>query len=286
MKKQHKKNYIVIILILIFISIIIIAGSFLLYIYTQNYIKIEKIDKRAYNQKTEIISQASPIYINNLLIGAVSSEKWVSKDSIYNQGSKVKLEKIDIYDLTGKIGTYDIKEINNTGKEGNIYIKTNRLASTSEYIGIVSSGKDIVGGQTSISNSLARDEADVIRALGVYKLLNNTVKVNEVYSVTLKNGENGRIICATSDGNNKLGLYSTVVYVTDKGSRIIKYCYVKDSKKAVDWPIYSVKFVYDLNSDGSKEVIIQETNEYETKYAVMEYRQNNFYEVLSEKIKI
>lgn len=102
----------------------------------------------------------------------------------------------------------------------------------------------------------------------------------------MKNGENGKIICATSDGKNKFGVYSVVIYSTGKTAKIIKYNYVKDINSSVDWPIYSLKFVYDLNMDGISEIVIQETNEYEIKYSVMEYKNNKFYEVLSEKIKI
>ena len=102
----------------------------------------------------------------------------------------------------------------------------------------------------------------------------------------MKSGENGKIICATSDGKTELGVYSVVIYSNGKSAKIIKYCYVKNTRKAVDWPIYSLKFVYDLNSDGMSEIVIQETNEYQIKYSIIEYREDKFYEVLSEKIKI
>lgn len=287
MKKQSRtKKKILTISIILFISIIIIAGSFLIYIYTQNYIKLERVDNKAYSQTKKVVREAEPIYINNLLIGGVNGDKWVSKDDIYGQENNVKQEEIDIYGLTGKVGTYEVTAVNKETKTNNIYITTNRLVSQNEYIAIPSRDKNMSVGETSVSSATDDDKKAVKKALGIYRFLNNTVKINEVYNVTMKNGEDGRVICATSDGKNKLGVYSVIVYSTEKSEKIIKYCYVKDSKRAVDWPIYSLKFVYDLNSDGISEIILQETNDYQVKYTVMQYRKDKFYEVLSEKVNI
>ncbi len=285
-KKTKQKNDIVILLTLFFITIIIIAGTFLIYIYTQNYIKLEKVDNSAYEQEVKRDNEASPIYMNNLLIGGVSKNNWVSKKNIYEQQNKVKQEQIDIYDLSGKVGTYNITEINKEGKDNEIYINTDRITSRTEYIALPTSDKNISLGKTSILNSTDEDKKIVKKALGVYSFLNNTIKINEIYDVTMKNGENGKIICATSEGKNNLGIYSIAIYSTGKRADIIKYCYVKDSKRSVDWPIYSLKFVYDLNLDGVSEIVLQETNEYQIKYSVMEYRNNKFYEVLSHKLEL
>ena len=76
------------------------------------------------------------------------------------------------------------------------------------------------------------------------------------------------------------------MFATEEKATIVKYNYVKNIKSSVDWPVYSLKFVYDLNSDNVAEILLQETTEYNIKYTVMEYRNNKFYEVLSEKIKI
>ncbi len=143
-----------------------------------------------------------------------------------------------------------------------------------------------MNGQVSISDATDNDKKTVKKALGIYSMLNNTVKINEVYIVTLKSGETGRLIFATSDGKNKFGVYSAIVFATEKKATIVKYNYVKNIKSSVDWPVYSLKFVYDLNSDNVAEIVLQETTEYNIKYTVMEYRNNKFYEVLSEKIKI
>ena len=48
---------------------------------------------------------------------------------------------------------------------------------------------------------------------------------------------------------------------------------------------YSLNFVADLNGDGINELLIQETKEFEVKYDVIEYKNNNFYEILSSVAK-
>ena len=55
---------------------------------------------------------------------------------------------------------------------------------------------------------------------------------------------------------------------------------------ASDWPIYSFKFVGDINEDGTSEIVIQETKEFEVIYDILEYRNGKFVEVLSASTKI
>ena len=60
---------------------------------------------------------------------------------------------------------------------------------------------------------------------------------------------------------------------------------MKNFKKSSDWPIYSFKFIADLNNDGTNEVIIQEVKEFEAKYDIIEFKNDNFIEVLSSELK-
>lgn len=164
MKKHvRKNNNLLIVGVMLFITIIIIAGAFLFYIYTQNYIKVENIDNKAKNQKAEVIKEAKPIYINNLLIGGVSKDKWVDNDNIYKQEDIVKQEKIDIYELTGKVGTYDITAVNREAKENNIYIKTDRLTSSSEYLAVSTSEENISIGQTTINDERTDEDLKTVK---------------------------------------------------------------------------------------------------------------------------
>ncbi|MNV89791.1 hypothetical protein D3C71_1841150 [compost metagenome] len=105
--------------------------------------------------------------------------------------------------------------------------------------------------------------------------------------MNLEQGKKGKIICATSESKNIMGVFSAVIYIDDQNNaKCIKYNYIKNLKNASEWPIYTLKFVADLNSDNKNEIIIQEISEFKVKYDVIEYRNNNFYEVLSSEIKI
>lgn len=109
-----------------------------------------------------------------------------------------------------------------------------------------------------------------------------SVKITEVYDVVISDTEKGYVIFATNEVNKGKGAYSTVIYVSNTGKRkIIKYNYINDKNNAEDWPVYSLNFVADLNQDGTNEILIQETKEFEVKYDVIEYKQNNFYEIMS-----
>ena len=68
--------------------------------------------------------------------------------------------------------------------------------------------------------------------------------------------------------------------------QLLVYHQVKDLKKSDEWPIYSFKFVLDLNQDSVNELIIQETKEFEVKYDVIEFRGGKFTEVLSTVVKM
>ncbi len=137
MKKYSKKsNNILVISIFILIAVLVISSSFLIYIYTQNYIKVERIDNRSSNQKTDTIKAARPIYINNLLLGGVDSKKWISGSSMYSVATNVKEEEVDLYDLTSKIGTYMVTAVNKELKTKQVYIKTDRILNVEEYIAV------------------------------------------------------------------------------------------------------------------------------------------------------
>ena len=109
-----------------------------------------------------------------------------------------------------------------------------------------------------------------------------SVKISEVYDITISENEKGYLIFATNEVNKGKGAYSTVIYVSNtKKSKIVKYNYINDKENAEDWPVYSLNFVADLNSDGTNELLVQETKEFEVKYDVIEYKNNNFYEIMS-----
>ena len=85
-----------------------------------------------------------------------------------------------------------------------------------------------------------------------------------------------------------MGAYSALVVYDEltKKSQCIKYNYVRNVKDAKDFGIISLKFVLDANGDGTDEIIIQETKEFEVIYSVFENIKGKYYLVLSSEISI
>lgn len=284
--KNAKKKKLIPILVL-FIALLTISGALLLYIYTQNYITVEYVDKASSNVTSDEVSSVSPIIINNVVVGGVSDKgKWLSKDNLYGKANVSKGVELDLYGRSGKMGTFEIYSTSYDQNKGITYAIPLKDLSDEEYIAIAKSETNIMQRSLTKVEANEQDEKYVKKALGKYRLFNNTVKVNEVYECYLTEGQKTRIISATSSGKNNFGVYSTVVYVNGNNARIMKYSYVKNTESSINWPVYSIKFACDLNNDGNYEVVLQETRELTMKYDVMEYRNNKYYEVISFEFNI
>ena len=136
-------------------------------------------------------------------------------------------------------------------------------------------------------NVTEQDISSVKKALGIYRLFNTSIKITEAYNLVIENSGYGRILCVTNEQGKSFGVYSAIVYVNPQGkASLVKYNYVSDKEKSESWPIYSFCFVTDINNDGTNEIIIQETKEFEVKYDILEYKNNKFVEVLSTNVKI
>lgn len=289
MKTVNKKNKgkKVIPLIILLVTVLVICGIFLIYIYTQNYINIEYIDKSAGKIKSEDVTSVSPIIINNVVVGGVSDKgKWLSKDNLYGKANITKGAEIDMYSLSGKMGTFEIYSVSRDNENNITYAVPLKDVMDEEYIGVSKSEKNIMIRELTKIAPTEKDEKYVQKALGKYRLLNNTVKVHEVYEGYLTTEQKTRIICATSTGDNKFGVYSVVLFVKGDKAEIIKYSYVKNTESSINWPVYSIKFACDLNNDENYEIVIQEARETTMKYAIMEYNNNKYYEVIEFEFKI
>lgn len=284
--KNAKKKKLIPILVL-FIALLAISGALLLYIYTQNYITVEYVDKASSKVTSDEVSSVSPIVINNVVVGGVSDKgKWLSKDNLYGKANVSKGVELDLYGTSGKMGTFEIYSTSYDQNKGITYAIPLKDLSDEEYIAIAKSETNIMQRSLTKVEANEQDEKYVKKALGKYRLFNNTVKVNEVYECYLTEGQKTRIISATSSGKNNFGVYSTVAYVNGNNARIMKYSYVKNTESSINWPVYSIKFACDLNNDGNYEVILQETRELTMKYDIMEYRNNKYYEVISFEFNI
>ncbi len=289
MKKVNKKknNKKLIPLIILLIVILLVSAIFLIYVYTQNYITVEYIDKSSSKVKSEEVSSVSPIIINNVVVGGVSDKgKWLSKDNMYGKANITKGTEIDMYNVSGKMGTFEIYSVSQDQERGITYAIPLKDVSDSEYIAIAKSENNAMIRELAKLEPSKEDEKYIKKALGKYRLLNNTVKVNEVYEGYLGTDQKTRIISATSSGKNKFGVYSVVVYVQGNKSKIIKYSYVKNTESSINWPVYSIKFACDLNADDNYELVIQEARELSMKYSILEFKKNKYYEVIGLEFKI
>lgn len=270
--------------IIVFLAIIaVICIGVLLFSLFSKSIVVEKLDSTPSNVSDEVASNSTPVIINNLILGATYDKKWVASEKYYLNSKNGENTEIDAYSKEGKMGKYTIGKISKDTKTASIYTTISKQNLLNEYFAVATSQTNVM--PNPANKILDIDECyikDVKKALGMYRIFNMSVKISEVYDITISENEKGYLIFATNEVNKGKGAYSTVIYVSNTGkSKIVKYNYINDKENAEDWPVYSLNFVADLNSDGTNELLVQETKEFEVKYDVIEYKNNNFYEIMS-----
>jgi hypothetical protein len=276
-------------LIIILLVLVLVASStFLIYVNVKNNISFERIDDSSSFVSDDIAQNSTPVIIDNVIVGGVYENTWVSSERYYlNSKNKSNID-IDIYNIRGRAGTFKLNSLSKAGKSSAVYSVTTNTNFNDSYFAIAKSDNNpILNTATKDLNVTEQDIKYVKKALGIYRLLNGSVKITEAYDVKLEDQMTSRLLFVTNESKNNNGVYSAVVFVDYYGkASLIKYNYIKNLKNASDWPIYSFKFVADLNSDSKSEIVIQETKEFDVKYDVLEYRNNKFYEVLSTTMKI
>jgi len=293
MKKEFKKNSakkksLTKTLIIAVLIIILLIGIILLTISLKNIIEVSKVNDDAKLVSDDAASKATPILVNNLLLGAVYDKTWVSSEKFYFHGNTSNDTSVDVYTENGKKGTYTLETMTKSTNGSAVYISTSNTNKNDEYVAVVSSEHDIMPNPASeYVNISEADYTSVKEALGGYKILNSSINITKAYDITLDTNTKGRIYIVNNVAGKGMGGYSAVIYKDMSGkTSIVKYSFVANLKNSSEWPIYSFKFVADLNNDGKNEIIIQETREFDAKYDVIEYTDNKFVEVLSSEMKI
>src|SRR5574344_1146850 len=286
-KQKLKAKRTVKVLIILFCIIFAISLSILLFSIISKKIVYEKIDESPSSVSDDIAANSTPIIVNNLILGAKYDKKWVASEKYYLTAKKGESTDVDAYSKDGKMGKYKIGKIAKDTKTSSIYTTISKSNLSSEYFAIEASDQNVMPNPANkVVNIDETYIKDVKRALGVYRIFNSSIKINEVYSISLTDANKGYIIFATNQLNKGKGAYSAVIYVQNTGKvKLVKYNYIANKNDASDWPIYSFNFVADLNNDGVNELLIQETKEFEVKYDILEYRNNNFYEIMSSVAK-
>ena len=288
-KKQSasiRKQKLVFSLIIVLIAIIIILVALFLYLNSQNYISYGPEDVTELGETVEksVAQNANAIILNNVLLGGVNGSTWVSAKVMYENTTLNDL-KITMYGNEGLFGTFETSRFKNS--DSFYYTKTTKYPEPDEYIAVDAKNSSPILFTLDSIETAEEDEKIVKKALGKYKLLNGTVKIVEAYQTSFNEGKLGKLYSVTSDGKNMFGVYSAVIFVSSEHTELIKYSYVKDTKLSSGWPVYSIKYVIDLNGDGKNELILQETTANAVKYVVEELKNNfEFHEVLKVSIDI
>jgi len=283
--KNNKRKIVLPILIIFFVIIILSGVLFLWYTLSGNYITIENIDNNAKNATTQEAADSDVIIVNGIILGGVKDNKWISAEKFYEANSNKPELEVDLFGENATYGTYKTASIKKHNKSI-IYTTIAKDGIPENYLAL--SAQDnvkIFPGMTKLEPT-SEDEKYVKEAIGSYKLINGSVKVVEVYGTNINNIAD-KIICATSKKANILGAYSAVVYVNSDKAHLVKYSYVRDTEDSDRWPVYSLKFIMDLNNNNKPEIVLQETTGNDTTYSVLELRDNNeFYQVLSSTIEL
>jgi len=292
MKVKYSKNKLVVKrwTVRLAISVILLLAAYFgfnIYLSKTNMFVYENINDDSKRVNPVAATNSTPIIINNLVIGGIYNDDWVSMNQYFLNSTNKEQYDVDVFTRKGKSGTFKLNYVESDEEITAVYTTTTRTNYRDEYYA-VKSGSAVVSKMDEITlddTTTKVFENNVKEALGYYKLFNGTVKIREVYEVALVPGQISYIISATNEGKTGSGVYSTVVYVDNMGkASLVKYNYVKNVDNSEDFSIYTIKFVADLNGDQKAEIILQETKEYNTKYSVMEYTDDKFYEVLSTKI--
>jgi len=285
--KNLRRQRIIVSLIIMLIVLIIIFGAIFAYLYSQNYITYGPINRldNAEQVESSVIKDADIIILNNVLLGGVNKNTWISANKMYEKVMAERNVEINMYSAEGNLGKFETASFKNSGDF--IYTTTTKVPTPEEYIAVGNASTTPRYMMLDESQPTENDIKNVKRVLGKYNLLNGTVNIVECYRTSFTNGELGRIYSVTSDGANIFGVYSAVVFSKGKESCLIKYSYVKDTELSSAWPVYDIKHVIDINGDGRCELILQETTASEINYLVEEYVDNGtFNEVLKVTIDI
>lgn len=280
------KRFITLVVILL-LTVLVLGISFIIYVNATNNIVYENVKTESSSVNDETASKSTPIIINNIILGATYNGKWVSMERYYFKSANKKAYDVDIFTRKGKTGTFKINDVERSEDSEAAYTTTTRTNYQDEYYA-VKSESTLVAKMDKIPLSEENSSVyqnHVKKALGLYGMLNETIKIREVYEVALIPGEISYVITATNEGKTNNGVYSAVVFVSNLGkASLVKYNYVKDVNKSENFAVYTTKFIADLNGDKKSEIILQETKEFNTKYSVLEYINGKFYEVLSATI--
>lgn len=284
-KGKIKFKRLFIFLVSVFI-ILLILGLILLFVFClKDKFDISLDINDASNVSDDIAANSLPIVIDNLVVGGIYNNTWVSANKYYlKSNNKADLDTY-VYNNNSRAGEYKIKDTYTFGDS--VFVNTSYPNYIDEYLSIP---KDTYALTSQFKEAIVeeKDYDYVKKALGIYRMYNNTINITNAYSGYIDVNTPIKILSATSSQKGKFGgIYSSIIVVNlnTNSSNILQYSYTKDLENSYDFPLYSVKFLADLNGDGLSEIITREVTEFNVTYNVFEYKNNRYRRVLCETMK-
>lgn len=239
----------------------------------------------AINVQDDIAINSQPIVIDNLIVGALYNNTWVSASKYYlKSNNKTDLDTY-VYSNDTRAGKYKISDTYTYGDS--VFVNTSYPNYIDEYFSIPNDVYALTS-QFKEADVLEKDYEYVKKALGIYRTYNNTIKIKYVYSGYVNANTPIRIIAVTSEEKGTFGgVYSAIVIANanDNKSKILQYSYTKDLDNSYDFPLYSIEFLADFNGDGNSEIVTREVTEFNVTYNIFEYKNGKYVKVLCETMK-
>ncbi len=269
----------------VFLAAILILGIVILFCFClKDRINIINESSDAINVADDVALNSEPILIDNLVVGALYNNEWVSVTRYLKSNKKTNLDT-HIYTKDNKAGEYKIKDTYSYGDS--IFANTSYPNYVDQFFAIPGESYALIS-QFSEVETQEKDYEAVKKALGIYRLYNSSMNIRNVYYGYVDASTPIRIICVTSSQKGLFdGIYSAIVvsYVDENKSHILQYSYTKDLDNTYDFPLYSVEFMADLNGDSVSDIVTREVTEFNVTYNVFEYQKGKYVRVLAETMK-
>lgn len=283
-KDKLKIRRVMISLTMVLIAMLIIGMVLLFCFCLKDKFEISNQVNNAINVSDEVAQNSEPIVIDNLVVGALYNNTWVSATKYLKSSKKSELDT-NVYTKTTRAGKYKIKDTYSFGDS--LFVNTTYPNYVDEYFSIPGDTYAL-SSQFSETQIIDEDYKSVKRALGINRIYNSSMNIKSVYSGFINSATPIRILSVTSSKKGMFGgVYSAIIvsYVESNKSQILQYSYTKDLENSYDFPLYSVEFLADLNGDGMSEVVTREVTEFNVTYNIFEYKKGKYIKVLCETMK-
>ncbi len=268
-----------------FLVAILVLGIVILFCFClKDRINIVNESSEAINVADDVAFNSEPILIDNLVVGALYNNDWVSVTRYLKSSKKTNLDT-HIYTKDNKAGEYKIKDTYSYGDS--IFANTSYPNYVDQFFAIPGESYALISQFSEVAVQ-ENDYEAVKKALGIYRLYNSSMNIRNVYYGYVDADTPVRIICVTSSQKGLFdGIYSAIVvnYVDENKSQILQYSYTKDLDNTYDFPLYSVEFMADLNGDAVSEIVTREVTEFNVTYNVFECQKGKYIRVLAETMK-